>query len=52
MKKVSEWTTYFPITIKNGFGANIWIPALTIDGYVVGSARGVQLLEGRRAGHA
>ena len=36
MKKVSEWTTYFPITIKNGFGANIWIPALTIDGYVVG----------------
>ena len=21
---------------KNGFGANIWIPALTIDGYVVG----------------
>ena len=36
MKKISEWTTYFPITIKNGFGANIWIPALTIDGYVVG----------------
>lgn len=36
MKKVSEWTTFFPITIKNGFGANIWIPALTIDGYVVG----------------
>lgn len=31
-----EWTTYFPIGEKNGFGANIWIPALTIDGYVVG----------------
>jgi len=30
------WTTYFPITEKNGFGANIWIPALTIDGYIVG----------------
>jgi vancomycin resistance protein YoaR len=36
MRKISEWTTYFPITEKNGFGANIWIPALTIDGYVVG----------------
>jgi vancomycin resistance protein YoaR len=36
MKKISEWTTYFPISEKNGYGANIWIPALTIDGYVVG----------------
>ena len=36
MRKIAEWTTYFPMTIKNGFGANIWIPALTIDGYVVG----------------
>jgi vancomycin resistance protein YoaR len=35
MKKISEWKTIFPMTIKNGFGANIWIPALTIDGYVV-----------------
>lgn len=35
MKKISSWTTYFPIGEKNGFGANIWIPALTIDGYVV-----------------
>ena len=32
MRKISEWTTFFPITEKNGFGANIWIPALTIDG--------------------
>ena len=31
-----EWQTYFPIGIKNGYGANIWIPALEIDGYVVG----------------
>ena len=31
-----EWQTYFPIGIKNGNGANIWIPALEIDGYVVG----------------
>jgi vancomycin resistance protein YoaR len=36
MQKISEWTTYFPISERNGFGANIWIPALTIDGYIVG----------------
>jgi vancomycin resistance protein YoaR len=36
MREISRWTTYFPITEKNGFGANIWIPALDIDGYVVG----------------
>jgi vancomycin resistance protein YoaR len=35
MGKISEWTTYFPIGIKNGNGANIWIPAQDIDGYVV-----------------
>ncbi|MEK6719151.1 MAG: VanW family protein [Chloroflexota bacterium] len=35
MKKLSSWTTYFPIGEKNGFGANIWIPARDIDGYVV-----------------
>ncbi len=36
MKRISTWTTYFPIGIKNGFGANIWIPAKLINGYVVG----------------
>jgi vancomycin resistance protein YoaR len=36
MKRISTWTTYFPIGEKNGFGANIWIPAKLIDGYVVG----------------
>jgi vancomycin resistance protein YoaR len=36
MRRVSTWTTYFPISEKNGFGANIWIPALDIDGHVVG----------------
>ena len=35
MRKISEWTTYFQITEKNGFGANIWIPALDLDGHVV-----------------
>jgi vancomycin resistance protein YoaR len=36
MTKVSTWTTYFPISERNNFGANIWIPAMDIDGYVVG----------------
>ncbi|MFP5342238.1 MAG: VanW family protein [Candidatus Limnocylindria bacterium] len=35
MRKVSEWTTYFPVSEKNGFGANIWIPARQINGHVV-----------------
>ena len=36
MTRLSSWTTKFQISDHNGFGANIWIPALTIDGYVVG----------------
>ncbi|OGO52919.1 MAG: hypothetical protein A2Z32_00720 [Chloroflexi bacterium RBG_16_69_14] len=36
MKMISRWTTYFPISERNNFGANIWIPALAIDGTVVG----------------
>jgi len=36
METISTWTTWFPIGEKNGFGANIWIPAMDIDGYVVG----------------
>ena len=35
MKEISRWTTWFQIYERNGFGANIWIPALAIDGYVV-----------------
>ena len=35
MREISRWTTPFQIYERNGFGANIWIPALTIDGYVV-----------------
>ena len=35
MKKISEWTTYFPIYINNAFGANIWIPAMDLDGYLL-----------------
>jgi vancomycin resistance protein YoaR len=35
MRKISEWTTYFQIAEKNAFGANIWIPAMDLDGHVV-----------------
>jgi vancomycin resistance protein YoaR len=35
MRKISRWTTPFPISDRNGFGANIWIPARLINGYVV-----------------
>jgi vancomycin resistance protein YoaR len=35
MKRISSWTTYFPIYEGNNFGANIWLPALAIDGTVV-----------------
>lgn len=35
MTRVSTWTTYYPIGIKNGYGANIEIPTHQIDGTVV-----------------
>lgn len=35
MVEISRWRTYFPISEKNGFGANIWIPSTILDGYVV-----------------
>ncbi len=35
MQRISTWTTYFPVSEKNGFGANIWIPTRDIDGYVL-----------------
>jgi len=36
MTKISSWTTWFPISERNHFGANIWIPAMDIDGTTVG----------------
>jgi vancomycin resistance protein YoaR len=35
MKRISTWTTYFPISERNHFGANIWLPARFINGTVV-----------------
>ncbi len=35
MQQISTWTTYYPVSERNGFGANITIPTRTIDGYVV-----------------
>ncbi len=36
MREISHWTTHFPIWSHNAFGANIWIPASVINGFVVG----------------
>jgi len=36
MRSIGQHTTWFHIYINNGFGANIWIPAKLINGYVVG----------------
>lgn len=35
MVMVSSWTTWYPIYINNGFGANIEVPTRYIDGTVV-----------------
>ena len=35
LKRISTWTTWFPISERNHFGANIWLPAQFIDGTVV-----------------
>lgn len=35
MKRIASWKTYFQVSERNGFGANIWIPAMDMDGYVV-----------------
>lgn len=35
MVEISRWRTWFPIWIRNGYGANIWVPSKLINGYVV-----------------
>jgi vancomycin resistance protein YoaR len=35
MTRLGTWTTYFPIYVGNNYGANIWLPALTINGTVL-----------------
>ncbi len=35
MTRLGKWTTYFPISDRNYFGANIWRPAEIIDGTVL-----------------
>ena len=35
MQQISTWVTYYPVSDRNGFGANITIPTRTIDGYVL-----------------
>jgi vancomycin resistance protein YoaR len=36
LRFLAGWTTYLTPSDHNGWGANIWIPARTLDGYVVG----------------
>jgi vancomycin resistance protein YoaR len=35
MQRISTWTTYYQVSDRNGFGANITIPTRTIDGYLL-----------------
>ncbi len=35
MQQISTWTTFYQVSDRNGFGANITIPTRAIDGYVV-----------------
>ena len=35
MQQISTWVTYYPVSDRNGFGANITIPTRAIDGQVV-----------------
>lgn len=35
MERLSGWTTYFPVGIKNFWGKNISIPTATINGYTL-----------------
>jgi vancomycin resistance protein YoaR len=35
MVEISRWTTWFHIYIRNGFGANIWVPSTLLNGLVV-----------------
>ena len=35
MTRLGSWQTYFPISERNYFGANIWLPAQIINGTVL-----------------
>jgi vancomycin resistance protein YoaR len=35
MKRLGVWKTWFPVSERNYFGANIWLPAKIIDGTVL-----------------
>lgn len=36
MVRVGQWSTYYQVGAHNGYGANITIPARTLNGFVVG----------------
>jgi Uncharacterized vancomycin resistance protein len=35
MQRLGTWSTWFPVSDRNYFGANIWLPAKIIDGTVL-----------------
>ena len=35
MTRLGTWKTWFPVSERNYFGANIWLPAQIIDGTVL-----------------
>jgi vancomycin resistance protein VanW len=35
VQRVGSWTTYYPVSARNGFAANITVPARRLDGTVV-----------------
>jgi vancomycin resistance protein YoaR len=35
MKRLGSWKTWFPVSDRNFFGANIWLPAKIVDGTVL-----------------
>ena len=57
MTRLGSWQTYFPISERNYFGANIWLPAQIINGTVLKPGQRFEWWSGlgpvtRRAGSA
>ena len=51
MTLLGTWTTWFPISDHNYYGANIWIPAQIINGTVLAPGQHLRLVERGRRRH-
>ena len=49
MEALGTWKTWFPVSERNYFGANIWRPAEIIDGTVLMPGPAVRVVERARA---